>query len=72
MGTSMDELSGSPSRTAAARLTQQPGDAGSPKMALYASAAPTMAPGAAATSVLAPTALSGQHSGDLKLPKLMQ
>lgn len=72
MGTSVDELSGSPSRTAAARLTQQPADAGSPKMALYASAAPTMAPGAAATTALAPTALSGQHRGATQLPNLMR
>jgi hypothetical protein len=62
IGANMDELSGSPVRTAAARLTQQPTDGGSPKMALYASAAPTMAPGAAATAALAPTALSGKHS----------
>lgn len=64
-GTNADELSGSPARTAAAKLAQPADAGGSPKMALYASAAPTLAPAAAAAASRAewppaPTALSGK------------
>lgn len=66
IGINADELSASPVRTAASMLAQQPADGGgSPKMALYASAAPTMAPATAAVA-LAPMALSGSEEKPLQ------
>lgn len=59
----MDDLSGSTVRTAATKLAQPADAGGSPKMALYASAAPTVVPTASAAprgEWPAPTATSGK------------